>query len=428
MRKSTMTLFTAALALTACSTTKEEDTAETTAAAPAEETTVAEPAATEAVDTTVAATDEWADATVPAETESPAATFPPVVDDRAPGVTDTSIKIGVIYLDLSIAGPVLGINQGDYKAAYQAAFDEVNEAGGIHGRTLEPVFTPIVPASNDQGTAACTELTDDEEVFFVLGNYVDENAPCVVTTHETPLLGGDLAMNPESLAAAKALWFAVGGAAVNRTPACRRSSTRGSSPARSGWSAPSGTSRCTRRTPSRSSKRAGSTSSTSPTSTSSTAPPIPTRCTPLPRPLRSSSSREGIDQVIFNSGGRSGLPERPRPHRLSPATAFDNPPTPPSTSTARATICRSSRTPSPSGLRRRNLFPEMGGATAACVASQETRLGIKILPSTTFPRVSPTTGRAPRWPATSSASSRDPGQGGPGAELGHVHDSRPQPR
>ena len=118
-----------------------------------------------------------------------------------------------MYLDLSAAGPDPGINQGDFQAAFQAAFDTVNEAGGVNGRMLEPVYTPIVPASADQGTAACTSSTEDESVFVVLGNYVDENAPCIVTTHETPLLGGDLAMNAETLAAAKALWYAVGGGA-----------------------------------------------------------------------------------------------------------------------------------------------------------------------------------------------------------------------
>ena len=136
-----------------------------------------------------------------------------MTDDRAPGVTDTSVKVGVMFLDLSSAGPILGINQGDYQAAYTAAFDAVNESGGINGRTIEAVYTPIVPASADQGTAACTALTDDDSVFVVLGNYVDKNAPCIVTTHETPLLGGDLAMNAESLAASKALWYAVGGGA-----------------------------------------------------------------------------------------------------------------------------------------------------------------------------------------------------------------------
>ena len=39
--------------------------------------------------------------TTVADTEAPAATFPPVTDDRAPGVTDTSVKVGVMYLDLS---------------------------------------------------------------------------------------------------------------------------------------------------------------------------------------------------------------------------------------------------------------------------------------------------------------------------------------
>ena len=164
------------------------------------------------VDTTADTTADTTGDTV-AGTERPTPTFPPVTDDRAPGVTDTSIKVGVMYLDLSQAGPILGINQGDYQAAYTAAFDPVNEAGGINGRTLEPVFTPIVPASADQGTAACTELTDDKSVFVVLGNYVDENAPCIVTTHETPLLGGDLAMNDETFAASKALWYAIGGGA-----------------------------------------------------------------------------------------------------------------------------------------------------------------------------------------------------------------------
>ena len=82
---------------------------------------------------------------------------------------------------------------------------------------LEPVFTPIVPASSDQGTAACTALTQDESVFVVLGNYVDENAPCIVTTNQTPLLGGDLAMNDETLGAAKALWYAVGGGSDAQT-------------------------------------------------------------------------------------------------------------------------------------------------------------------------------------------------------------------
>jgi hypothetical protein len=33
----------------------------------------------------------------------------------------------------------------NFQAAYQAAFDQVNEAGGINGRTIEAVYTPIVP-------------------------------------------------------------------------------------------------------------------------------------------------------------------------------------------------------------------------------------------------------------------------------------------
>ena len=147
-----------------------------------------------------------------------AATDVPAGDRRSgAGSHRHAIKVGVVYLDLSSAGPILGINQGDWQAAYQAAFDTVNEAGGVNGRTLEPVFTPIVPASADQGTAACTTLTEDESVFVVLGNYVDENAPCIVTTNQTPLLGGDLAMNDETLGAGEALWYATGGGSDAQT-------------------------------------------------------------------------------------------------------------------------------------------------------------------------------------------------------------------
>ena len=103
MRKLTITLFATALALAACSTSEPDEGADaTTPADTATADTVAEdtvPDATEPVDTTAATTadttaDTAAETTVP-DTEAPAATFPPVEDDRAPGVTDTSVKVGV---------------------------------------------------------------------------------------------------------------------------------------------------------------------------------------------------------------------------------------------------------------------------------------------------------------------------------------------
>ncbi len=133
--------------------------------------------------------------------------FPEIADERAPGVTDDAIKIGVIYPDLTNVGPLIGIDQGDYEAAYQVAFDQVNAAGGVHGRRLVPVFGPVDPIGTDASTAACTLLTEDENVFLVVGNFVGDDVLCIVDINETPLLGGGI--TPENLALAKTLWFTM---------------------------------------------------------------------------------------------------------------------------------------------------------------------------------------------------------------------------
>lgn len=399
MRKSTTMLFTAALVLTACSTTKDEEAGDTTPAAEsttapettsAPETTTAESVVEEAADTTVAA-DDSADTTAPVEVEAPSPTFPPVVDDRAPGVTDTSIKIGIMYLDLSEAGPVLGINQGDFQAAYQAAIDEVNEAGGIHGRMIEAVFTPIVPASADQGTAACTALTDDEEVFVVLGSYIDENAPCVVTTHETPLLGGDLAMNPDTMAAAKALWFAVGGGAGQQNAGLQTLVDEGLLDGKVGVVGALGFESLYEINAQPILEAGGVdvvdvayldiiNGAADPNSLYAAAETVALKF-----------ESQGIDQVIFNTGGGTVFPSGLARTDYRPRLLFDN------SDDMALYIAGEGNDLSVlenaiavGSYDAANLFPEMGGKAAECVASQEKRLGITIIPSKDVPKGEPT--------------------------------------
>ncbi len=148
------------------------------------------------------------------EVEEPAPTgpgtlglFPAVVDERAPGVTDDAVKIGVMYPDLTSVKSIIGIDHGDYEAAYQVAFDQVNNAGGIHGRRIVPVFAPVDPLPADAGTAACTLLTEDEDVFLAVGNFIGDDVLCFVETHETPLLGSNI--TTEAFALARTLWFST---------------------------------------------------------------------------------------------------------------------------------------------------------------------------------------------------------------------------
>ena len=131
------------------------------------------------------------------------------VDDTltgpAPGVTDDTIKIGVTYVDTdALASVGLNFVTGDNEAAYQALVDDINEGGGINGRQLEVVFAPIDPTSPTPAEEQCVRLTEDEDVFAVVGFFLTDAVLCEVVTHETAVVGGD--MTPERLEQALAPW------------------------------------------------------------------------------------------------------------------------------------------------------------------------------------------------------------------------------
>ena len=140
------------------------------------------------------------------DSAGPTTTFP---TGPAPGVTDDSVKIGVTYVDLASLGDIVTIDHGDYESSYQALFDDINANGGIHGRTLEPVFAPINPVGAEPADAACVQLTEDEDVFAVIGFFLDDNVLCPLETHETAVIGG--VQTPERLERAAAPWFSPEG-------------------------------------------------------------------------------------------------------------------------------------------------------------------------------------------------------------------------
>ena len=79
----------------------------------------------------------------------------------------------------------------------QVFVDYINENGGIGGRKIEPVYKKL-PA--DPGPAAdplslCTAWTEDDEVFAVLGVFIDftgDGQLCLTTDHETIHIGHEL--------------------------------------------------------------------------------------------------------------------------------------------------------------------------------------------------------------------------------------------
>ena len=127
-------------------------------------------------------------------------------DRPGPGVTDTSIKIGITYVDTaSLLKSGLEFDLGDHKAAYTALIDDINAKGGINGRKLEAVFAPIDPTSTAPAEAACVKLTEDDKVFMVTGFFLADAVVCPVATHATAVVGGE--MTPARLAQAKAPWI-----------------------------------------------------------------------------------------------------------------------------------------------------------------------------------------------------------------------------
>lgn len=93
----------------------------------------------------------------------------------APGVTDTAVKVGVVTFEntdemTSKVSPTLGLF-GDFEAYYRIAIENLNNAGGVLGRKVEPVYRQFDSNRTDtdvQAQANCDALTRDTKVFAVL--------------------------------------------------------------------------------------------------------------------------------------------------------------------------------------------------------------------------------------------------------------------
>ena len=103
------------------------------------------------------------------------------------GVTDDTITIGYTYLnldDLREQG-IIDINHGPIPEHLQTMVEHVNATGGVHGRTLQVVTSAFDPIDANSQQAACIELTEDLEVFAVLGAVRGDNVLCYTEQHDT---------------------------------------------------------------------------------------------------------------------------------------------------------------------------------------------------------------------------------------------------
>lgn len=101
------------------------------------------------------------------------------------GVTATTIKLGVVLLDVESLRP-LGFALARFtpeEQRQQAQFfiDRINRSGGVLGRKITPVYATLnaLDSSGSQSAAAvCSRLAEDEKVFAAIG-YLNDVSECL---------------------------------------------------------------------------------------------------------------------------------------------------------------------------------------------------------------------------------------------------------
>ncbi|MCF2531124.1 ABC transporter substrate-binding protein [Yinghuangia sp. KLBMP8922] len=137
---------------------------------------------------------------------SPGSQAAPPAPKVAPGVTADSIKIGITYPDMASIRQFVNIDYGDFELAYNTLIKKINDAGGINGRKIVPVYGKINLISPAAAQETCVKLTQDEKVFAVLGSFNGDEPLCYVQTNKTAAVGGQL--TAKRYAQAQAPWFA----------------------------------------------------------------------------------------------------------------------------------------------------------------------------------------------------------------------------
>ncbi len=128
-----------------------------------------------------------------ATTTTPAA---PQSKTLGPGVTATTVKLGVLLIDWGCVKQFVDSIRTTEKKTYGIYFDYINSHGGVAGgKKIVPVYTTYCPINNAGELTACTRLTEDDHVFAVVGTFYDPTGDaqlCFAKQHDTPIIADSL--------------------------------------------------------------------------------------------------------------------------------------------------------------------------------------------------------------------------------------------
>ncbi|MCW2571907.1 MAG: hypothetical protein JWO88_1965 [Frankiales bacterium] len=131
---------------------------------------------------------------------TPGGTASTVQVANGPGVTATTITIGITYYqsakDANAAFGGKGLDFGDPVAGSRVLVNDINAHGGIAGRKVLPLFYAIDPQSSSPyaalAQAECTYYTEDHKVFAVIDGTPAADARACLAKHGVADLTGKL--------------------------------------------------------------------------------------------------------------------------------------------------------------------------------------------------------------------------------------------
>lgn len=105
------------------------------------------------------------------------------------GVSATTIKVGIPYVDLSAVRKFgITLDQGNYPDAYKALIADLNAHGGVDGRKLVPFLVAVNPVGTAPAQTACTQLAADDKVFVAIA---PQQPDCFLRQYHVPTITGN---------------------------------------------------------------------------------------------------------------------------------------------------------------------------------------------------------------------------------------------
>ena len=152
---------------------------------------------------------------------APSTTAPVELTASWKGVTEDTVSIAVSILDFDELRE-MGLQDfgwGDQRLIWEFYLDRLNERGGVAGRQVDYELVFYNPAFASDAEAACVEMTEDRDVFAVIGAFLgpaESATPCLTRQEDLVVFNGT--MTVDLLESAESVWVADGSAGRRRIP------------------------------------------------------------------------------------------------------------------------------------------------------------------------------------------------------------------